>query len=191
MRLVDGEPPHPRSPQPRQEAFAGEPLGRNEEEPELAILEPPPELPAVAGIVGGVEARGGDAERLELPHLVAHQRNQRRDDDGQPAVDDRRQLVADRLAAAGRHDGEDVLAGQDPGDDLALAGPERVVAEDRFGTARAFASLSVTCIRACRLASPGRHRHRRACHHGAGAAIDEVQRRGLAKSRRTRDASTM
>ena len=52
MRLVDGEPPHPRSPQPRQQALAREPLRRNEEEPQLAGFEAPPERPAVARIVG-------------------------------------------------------------------------------------------------------------------------------------------
>jgi len=48
------------------------------------------------------------------------------------AVEHGRQLVAERLAAAGRHDREDILAGQHRGHDLALARAEAVVAEDAF-----------------------------------------------------------
>ena len=39
-------------------------------------------------------------------HLVLHQRDQRRDDDARARADQRGDLVADRLAAAGRHQHE-------------------------------------------------------------------------------------
>ena len=80
--------------------------------------------------VDELKRRRGDAEAPHLLDLVAHQRDQRRDDERQPAVEHRGQLVAERLAAAGRHDGEDVLAGEHRRDDLRLAGAETVVAED-------------------------------------------------------------
>jgi hypothetical protein len=73
---------------------------------------------------------GGDAERAHLLHLVAHQREQRRDDDGQAALHMRRQLVAHRLAAAGRHDRENRRAGENGVDDFGLSRPEVAVAED-------------------------------------------------------------
>ncbi len=77
-----------------------------------------------------IERRRRDPEAPHLLDLVAHQRDQRRDDQRQPAVDDRRKLVAERLAASGRHHREDILAGKHGGDDLGLAGTEGVVAED-------------------------------------------------------------
>ncbi len=65
----------------------------------------------------------------DCAHLVAHQRDQRRDDDGEPAAEQRRKLVAQRLAAAGRHDREHIPAGEDRLDDLRLPLAERREAE--------------------------------------------------------------
>ena len=62
--------------------------------------------------------------------LVAHQRDQRRDDEGHAAAQQRRELVAERLAAAGRHDREDVLPRHHGPHDLLLAGAEVGEAED-------------------------------------------------------------
>ena len=141
----------PALPQPRHQALVRQPLGREEEEAQLARFEQAPRLVDLGIGAHRVQRRGGDAERAELAHLVAHQRDQRRDDERQPAVEDRRQLVADRLAAAGRHDREDVLAGEDPVDDLALAGPEIVVAEHRFQRRAGVRRASVTAARRPRL----------------------------------------
>ena len=79
--------------------------------------------------VGGDERGGRNPVRGELRHLVAHQRDQRRDDDGEPLPHQGRKLVAERLAPAGRHDGEHVAARLDRPHDLLLPGPEGVVAE--------------------------------------------------------------
>ena len=83
-------------------------------------------------------------------------------DDAGARPDQRRDLVAQRLAAAGRHEHERVAAADDVLDDLPLAAPERVVAEDpaqhlarvargvvrlaRRGPARGFLG-SVRCVR--------------------------------------------
>ena len=77
-----------------------------------------------------VHERRRDAGGLEGVHLVLHERDQRRDDQGDPAQDERRHLVADALARAGRHDRHGVPAGQQRIDGLALARPEGGVAED-------------------------------------------------------------
>ena len=53
-------------------------------------------------------------------HLVLHQRDERRDDDRQPRSRQRGQLEAERLAAAGRQQREDILARQRVADDLLL-----------------------------------------------------------------------
>ena len=77
-----------------------------------------------------LSTRGGDPLIAQLLDLVFHQADQRRDDDRQPPLHDGGELVAEALARAGRHDAEDVLAGQDVFDHLALAGAEFVEAED-------------------------------------------------------------
>jgi len=59
-----------------------------------------------------------------LRHLITHQRDQRRHDDREPIADQRWKLIAERLAAAGRHDGKHIAAVQDRRDDLGLAWPE-------------------------------------------------------------------
>ena len=66
---------------------------------------------ALARRLGGVEERGPDPERGERVDLVLHQRDQRRDDDAGAGADQCRDLVAQRLAAAGRHQHERVAAG--------------------------------------------------------------------------------
>ena len=80
-----------------------------------------------------VLARGehhrGVAEVREPRALVAHERDQGRDDHRQVVAGERGELVAEALAAAGRHDDERVAAVQCRLDRLALAGPEGREAE--------------------------------------------------------------
>ncbi len=129
VRLVDRQPADAGDRQKRGQAGADQPLGRDEEQAQRAGLQPGEGLAVLFLAVHGIERGGGNADPLHLRHLVAHQGDQRRDDDRQSAIEKRRQLVAHGLAAAGRHDGEHVGAGQDRGDDLVLAGTEIVIAE--------------------------------------------------------------
>ena len=96
----------------------------------MPSLEQAPGFVRLALVVRGVERRRGDAEKPHLLDLVAHQRDQRRNDERQLAGEQCRQLEAERLAAPGRHDREDVLAGEHRGDDFRLAVAETVIAED-------------------------------------------------------------
>src|SRR5690606_26058494 len=82
------------------------------------------------GVERGVEVGGGDARGLKLVDLILHQRDQRRDDDGEPGAVQRGQLETHRLAAAGRKEGEDVPTGEGGLDDLTLERAESVVAEN-------------------------------------------------------------
>ena len=61
--------------------------------------------------------------------LVLHEGDQRADDQRDPGQKQGGQLVAEALAAAGRHHAEDVAAVQHLLDDLALAGAELLQAE--------------------------------------------------------------
>ena len=74
-----------------------------------------------------VEDRRRNSHLRELRGLVLHQRNQRRDDDRGALGNHRRQLVAERLAAAGRHDHAGVASGQKAAHDALLQRAERVV----------------------------------------------------------------
>ena len=56
-----------------------------------------------------VDETDRQAQRLELIDLVFHQRDQRRNDQRQAVERHGRQLVAEALSAAGRHDAEAVL----------------------------------------------------------------------------------
>ena len=76
------------------------------------------------GLEEGVERGRRDPAGLERPHLVLHQGQERRDDDGEPIEDEGRDLEAERLAATGGKDPEGVAAGEDRLDDTALGRTE-------------------------------------------------------------------
>ena len=116
VRLVDDEQPDPRLPDPLEEPGRGEALGRDVEQPQLA---PTPRASSAARfarrVLLGVDERDRPGARaLERLDLVLHQRDERRDDERQVVAHQRRQLVAERLARAGRHDDEHVAAGDAP-----------------------------------------------------------------------------
>ena len=80
-----------------------------------------------------VEVRAGETthpllfQRLDL---VGHQGDQGRDDQAETGPQHGRDLVADRLAAAGRQDGDDVTTGEDFGHHLGLPPAEIRMAPD-------------------------------------------------------------
>ena len=85
-------------------------LGRDIEQIQLTGAKPF-DRPGVIGIGTG-QCRGANAVRHRRAQLIVHQRDQRRDDHARPFEHDRRQLVRQRLARAGRHDRQRRLAGQ-------------------------------------------------------------------------------
>ena len=111
-------------------------FGRDIEQAQLAASQQAHHARVLGPLVAGVEAAGGDADRGQRPHLVAHQGDQRRHDQRDARARDCRKLIAQRLAAAGRHDGEYVFAGQNGTDDLPLAGPKLAKTEDRMQQGR-------------------------------------------------------
>ena len=80
-------------------------------------------LKDILGFLIGI-ARGQrprlDPHRLQRAHLIAHQGNQRRDDDGHPVTTQGRQLKTQRFPAARRHDGQCVAPRHHGIDDLFL-----------------------------------------------------------------------
>jgi len=71
-----------------------------------------------------VHIRRRDTHLPESLHLIFHQRDQRRNDNGHPAEQQGRDLIADRLTGSGRHDRQHVPSGQDRIDRLLLSGAE-------------------------------------------------------------------
>ena len=78
------------------------------------------------GAERAVELRRTDPACAEAVHLVLHQRDEGRDDDGGATRAHGRGLVAERLAAAGGEHDERIASQEDGGHRLFLQGPEGV-----------------------------------------------------------------
>ncbi len=111
--------------QPRAHAF-----GRDIEQIHLAARGRLQRFGAGIEIHRGIQPLGAHADLFECIDLIGHQRDQRRDDNADTITQQRRDLVAKRLAAAGRQHGEAILAPQRVGDDILLQPPEGVIAID-------------------------------------------------------------
>ena len=68
-------------------------------------------------------------EAADGVHLVFHQGDQGRDDDGRSLQEEGRKLVAERLAAAGGHQHKNIVPGKQGLDDSLLVALERLKAE--------------------------------------------------------------
>ena len=110
-------------------------FGRDVDETQFTARDPLEDRAVLEKIVRGVQARRRNAIAAKLRHLIAHERDQRRHHDGQAVANKRRKLVAQRFAAAGRHDREHIAAIENSGDDFGLAGPERLEPECAAQTA--------------------------------------------------------
>ena len=86
--------------------------------------------PGFLGRQRRVEVGGRHAVIGQRIDLIFHECDERRDDDGKPGSQERRQLIAQRLATAGRQQRKDVPASQRVGDDLLLQRPKAVVAKE-------------------------------------------------------------
>ena len=82
--------------------------------------------------------------RAQEVDLVLHQRDQRRDDQRHAVEQQRRQLVAERLAAAGREHRQRAAPGQQRLDHLGLAGPE--ASKPKRSASSSWAAASVGAV---------------------------------------------
>ena len=129
MRLVDGEQRylHPRN--GLHEARAAKSFRRDVQQiidARPARLQP---FLLLARRQRAVDVGGGDTLRLQGVDLVLHQGDERRDDQRAALAEDRRQLKAKGLAAAGRHHRQDVAPRQHRFDNGGLAGAKIAVPE--------------------------------------------------------------
>ena len=113
-----------------QRRLGAQPFRRHVEQVKLTGDELGLDQAALVEVLGGVEEPGPDAEVPQRVHLVLHERDERRDDHSGPLPHQRGNLVAQGLAAAGRHQHQGVVAADEVVDDLPLAVPEGVIAEN-------------------------------------------------------------
>ena len=120
MRLVDREQRDFGAAEQVEAARCQQPFRRDVEQVEIAGEQAALDL--IGFLIGkcGVQYRRLDAGFQQARDLVAHQRDQRRDHDAAAVAQQRRQLIAQRFAAAGRHQHQAVAAAAEVADDLFL-----------------------------------------------------------------------
>src|SRR5262245_28902340 len=124
--LIDGDEGEVRRLQPveaLQECFRGD-----VEEVELTPLDIAPEKILFRAEEPGIERRRLHAGLSERRHLVFHERNEGRDDEANARTRQRRNLVAERLASARRHQDEGVISRDHMLDNFLLPPAEGVIA---------------------------------------------------------------
>ena len=137
MGLVDGKPRRAMTGEAFQRVRDHQPFRRDVEEAQAALAQQAVRLHGIRPRRRRIESACRDTVETQGGDLVAHQCDERRDDDGEAFARQCRKLVAQRLAGSGGHHRQHVLARQQRRDDLRLTGPEVVVAEgaveDRAG----------------------------------------------------------
>ena len=129
MRFVDGEQRNLVAGEKPKRAVLHETLGRDVEEIERACRKRAFDIVLRRAVERRIEERGLDADIAQRIDLILHQRDQRRHDDAGAGAHECRDLIAERLAAAGRHQREAILAVEQRTDDAFLMQAETFVAE--------------------------------------------------------------
>ena len=120
MRLVDRKQRDIGLSKQGQAARRQKPLRRDVEQVEVAGEQPPLDFRGFVERQRRVQHRRIDAGLQQSRDLVAHQRDQRRHHDAAAFAQQGRQLVAQRLAAAGRHQHQAIAAVRHVPDDFLL-----------------------------------------------------------------------
>jgi hypothetical protein len=113
----------------RKAAWVQQALGRDVEQIEITGDEPALDRRSLIKRKRGVQHRCVDAGLDQARNLITHQRDQRRDHDAAALAQQRGQLVAQRLTAAGRHQDQAIAAAYDVPDNLFLRAAEAGQAE--------------------------------------------------------------
>ena len=130
VRLVDREQGERDLVEPVEEPVAQEPLGGQVEQVELARGGLPANPALLLGRQARVQERRAQPQLAQRHHLILHERDQGADHDRRAGAQQGGDLVAQRLAAAGRHDHERVAAPHHAAHDRLLLTPEGAEAED-------------------------------------------------------------
>ena len=103
MRLVHREQRQRNPRQPVHRAVGQQPFGGDIKQVQLPLDQVAGDRARLGRIDLGVQRAGVHPDLAQRRHLVVHQRDQRRDDHRGARPNQRRHLIADALAAAGRH----------------------------------------------------------------------------------------
>ena len=129
MRLVHGDHRHADAAQHAHGRPRGQPFGRHIQQLQLAALQRLPDGIRLFRSVARGQRTRGHPRLLQRAHLVAHQRDQRRDHHSNPVAHQRRQLETQGFTATRGHDGQHVFTVRHGVHDLFLPGAESVKAE--------------------------------------------------------------
>ena len=133
VRFVDGKQADARSLKQVEEARRHQPFGRDVDEIQPPRSQVSLDLGGLGARQRGVEVCSAHAGLFQRGHLILHQRDQRRNHNAcalpAPVPHERRDLIAERFAAAGRHQHEAIAAVRHMGDDFRLWAAESAVAE--------------------------------------------------------------
>ncbi|MGX1223775.1 hypothetical protein RKD42_005034 [Streptomyces ambofaciens] len=160
VRLVDGEEGDLAAGEQVEGGVQAQSLGRQVQQIELSGEVLGLHHAPLVEVLRGVHEPGPHAERPQGVDLVLHQRDQRRDHDARAGPDQGRDLVAQRLSAAGRHEDDGVATGDHVLDDRLLLAAEGVVPEDPVQGGQRLAVPVPHLRRLCHLADHARPAHR-------------------------------
>src|SRR5215469_6032728 len=110
VRLVDGKKGYRHTAQPEESVLPGQPFRRQIEQPVLASAGPCHDARLFSLIERTVEDGRRNSHLRQLRGLVLHECDQRGDDDRGFSQHQCRQLVTERLSAAGGHDNAGVVS---------------------------------------------------------------------------------
>ena len=130
VRFVDSEQRDVDLVEQRQRPLAEQPLRGDVEKVDVTGPQPRLDTEHLAVRKRRIEARRPHPGLQEPIDLIAHQRDEGRDDDCRAGTDEGRNLVAERLPAARRHQDQAVAARDRVLDDRLLPAAEPLVAED-------------------------------------------------------------
>jgi hypothetical protein len=131
MRLVQREQAHPAAVQQIQAARRHQPFRRDIEQIQFAAPDRAFDRHRLAPVQRRIEIGRAHAQLAQRIDLIAHQRDQRRHHHRHPWSHQRRDLKAQRFAAAGRHQHHGVAAGDHMIDDVGLLAAKGGIAEHR------------------------------------------------------------
>jgi hypothetical protein len=130
VRLVDREQRDARIVEQVEAALRHQALGRHVDQVDFAGAHQAFDAQRFLEGLGRIQEGRAHADFFQRIDLVLHQRDQRRDDHAHALAQQRGDLVAQRLAAAGRHQDQGVAAAGDVIDDVGLLPAEGGVTED-------------------------------------------------------------
>ena len=130
--LVDGEQPEGQLCQSIQKLVLQQPFGGDIDQLDLATAHGGKVLDHLLPAQGGVDIDRCHAVGPQAVHLILHQRNEGRDHHSEPGAQQRRDLVTEGLAATGGLEHQGIAPRHYLLDDLELARPKLLVAEDRL-----------------------------------------------------------